>query len=131
MEILVNNADLVNTLAVTMTDACKDIPQPVFAVVGTIIMLIQVVVPILLIIWGMIDFAKAVIGGDEDKIKAGQKTFIKRLIAAVILFLVVTIVKLLLNLVGTITSDPGDGYKVDDHSIWTCVNGFLTGSKPQ
>ena len=27
-------------------------------------------VPILLIIWGMLDFAKSVIGGDEDKIKA-------------------------------------------------------------
>lgn len=122
--------ELINTLDVTMLDACKDIPQPVFAVVGTIIMLIQVVVPILLIIWGMIDFAKAVIGGDEDKIKAGQQVFIKRLIAAVILFLVITVVKLLLNLVGTITTDPGDGYRVDDDSIWKCVNGFLTGKKP-
>lgn len=122
--------ELINTLEVTMLDACKDIPQPVFAVVGTIIMLIQVVVPILLIIWGMIDFAKAVVGGDEDKIKAGQKVFIKRLIAAVILFLVVTVVKLLLNLVGTITKEPDDGYKVDDDSIWKCVNGFLTGKKP-
>ncbi len=132
MEMLLNNVDLANVLAVTMTGACKDIPQPVFAVVGTIIMLIQVVVPILLIIWGMIDFAKAVVGGDEDKIKAGQKVFIKRLIAAVILFLVVTIVKLLLNLVGTMTEDAGtDGYKVDDTSIWTCVNGFLTGQRPQ
>lgn len=133
MEMLLNNIELVNTLAtVTMNDVCGDIPQPVFAVVGAIVMLIQVVVPILLIIWGMLDFAKAVIGGDEDKIKAGQKTFIKRLIAAVILFLVVTVVKLLLNLVGTLTDDPGTNgaSKVDTDNIWKCVNGFLAGQKP-
>ena len=78
--------NLVNTLATSAAQACEQIPDAVFNIVSLIIMAIQVVVPILLIIWGMIDFAKAVVGGDEDKIKAGQKIFIKRLIAAAIVF---------------------------------------------
>jgi len=124
MEILGNNVELVNTLA-TVGTACDQIPPAVFNVVSMIIMLIQVVVPILLIIWGMIDFAKAVIGGDEDKIKAGQKVFIKRLIAAILVFLVVTIVKLLIGLVGQLGVEGGAG----NDSVWTCVERFINGAK--
>lgn len=121
MEILGNNVELVNTLA-DLNGACGQIPPAVFNVVSMIIMLIQVVVPILLIIWGMIDFAKAVIGGDEDKIKSGQKVFIKRLIAAVLVFLVVTIVKLLVNLVGQLGVEGAGG------DVWTCIGKFITGA---
>jgi len=38
-------------------------------VVATIIKGIKIVVPILLIIWGMLDFAKSVIAKKEDEIK--------------------------------------------------------------
>jgi len=124
MEIL-NNVDLVNTLA-TVTTACDQIPPAVFNIISLIIMAIQVVVPILLIIWGMIDFAKAVIGGDEDKIKSAQKVFIKRLIAAVLVFLIVTIVKLLIGLVGTVAGTES-GVSSSD-SIWSCVEKFINGA---
>lgn len=110
--------EFVNVLA-----ACDQIPAGVFNVVHLIILLIQIAVPILLIIWGMLDFARAVIGGDEDKIKAGQKLFIKRLIAAVIVFLVVTITTLLINLVGEIGAEG-----VDSGSITSCVQRFVNGS---
>jgi len=121
---LVNNVDLVNTLA-TVNTACDQIPDAVFNIVSLIIMAIQVVVPILLIIWGMVDFAKAVIGGDEDKIKAGQKVFIKRLIAAVLVFLVVTVVKLLVGLVGQLGVEGAAG----NDSVWACVEKFINGTK--
>ncbi len=122
---LVNNADLVNTLA-TVTTACDQIPPAVFNIISLIIMAIQVVVPILLIIWGMVDFAKAVVGGDEDKIKSGQKVFLKRLIAAVLVFLIVTVVKLLIGLVGTVAgTESGVG---SSDSIWSCVEKFINGA---
>ncbi len=68
--------------------------------VANIITLIKIVIPVLLIIWGMLDLGKAVIAQKEDEIKAGQKTFIKRLIAAIIVFFIPTIVKLLLSVIG-------------------------------
>jgi len=122
---LVSNVDLVNTLA-TVNTACDQIPDAVFNIVSLIIMAIQVVVPILLIIWGMVDFAKSVVGGDEDKIKAGQKVFLKRLIAAVVVFLVVTIVKLLVGLVTTVGgTESGIGSK---EGITGCVDKFINGA---
>ena len=112
-----------NTLA-TVSDACGAIPAGVANVISLVVKAVQIVVPILLIIWGMLDFAKAVIGSDEDKIKAAQKVFFKRLIAAAIVFLVVTIVKLLVNLVGTINGDSVDS----TDSIWSCITCFTDGT---
>ena len=121
--------NVVNTLANYWTglfdagvDAEAGIPEGIGNVVHLIVVAIQVVVPILLIIWGMIDFAKAIIGQDEDKIKAGQKTFIKRLIAAVIVFLIVTIVQLAINLAASIG---GEGN--DSGTAWSCAKELING----
>jgi len=46
-----------------------EVPDTLFNVVATIIKGIKIVVPILLIIWGMLDFAKSVIAKKEDEIK--------------------------------------------------------------
>ncbi len=100
------------------------IPTGIGNVVHLIVVAIQVVVPILLIIWGMIDFAKAIIGQDEDKIKAGQKTFIKRLIAAVVVFLIVTIVQLAINLAASVAED---GDENNAGSAWTCAKELISG----
>ena len=120
--------NLVNFLA-NETDFCvgmegmeQGIPAGIGNVVHLIVVAIQVVVPILLIIWGMIDFAKAIIGQDEDKIKAGQKTFIKRLIAAVIVFLIVTIVQLAINLASSVGGDENNA-----GSAWDCARQLITG----
>lgn len=110
--------ELVNMLDI---DFCSQVPKGVFNIVHLVIMGIQIVVPILLIIFGMIDFAKAVVGGDEDKIKAGQKTFIKRLIAAIVVFLVVTVVKLLVGLVAQV------GAEGATTGVWDCVQNFVNG----
>ena len=50
--------------------------------VSTAITIIKIAVPILLIIFGMLDLGKAVIASKEDEIKKGQQTFIKRAITA-------------------------------------------------
>lgn len=98
------------------------IPNAFGNIVHLIVVAIQVVVPILLIIWGMLDFAKAIIGQDEDKIKAGQKTFIKRLIAAVIVFLIVTIVQLAINLAASVA-----GTENNAGNVWTCAKELISG----
>ena len=54
-----------------------------------IITVAQVLVPVILVIFGVIDFVKALSSQKDDEIKKGQQTFIKRLIAAVIVFFVV------------------------------------------
>ena len=73
----------------------------------------------MLIIWGMIDFAKSTIGGSEDDIKKGQKVFVKRLIAAIIVFLIITVTQLIITTVGTATKD--EGGTSDAGNAWKCA----------
>ena len=88
-------------------------------VVHVIILAIQIFVPIVLVIYGMLDLAKAVMGQKEDEIKKGQQTFIKRIIAAAIVFFVITIVKMVLSFLAGGT---------ENGSIYQCVNCFIEGS---
>lgn len=99
------------------------IPDAIAALVRAIIFVIQVVVPILLILWGMLDFAKSIIGQDEDKIKAGQKKFIQRLIAGIIVFLIVSVVTFLIGLVGNLG---GEGNQAN--GALSCVSQIISGN---
>ena len=66
---------------------------------------IQIVVPIAIILLGSIDLAKAAMAGDEKKISENQQKFIKRLIAAILVFLVVVIVRFGMGLVGQVADE--------------------------
>lgn len=84
--------------------------------VSTAILIIKIVVPILLIIFGMLDLGKAVVASKEDEIKKGQQLFIKRVISAVIVFFVIQIVQLLISFVSGRNQD-----------ISNCFNCFVNG----
>ena len=84
--------------------------------VTLIIKVIQILVPVLLIIFGLIDLAKAVMAQKEDEIKKGQQTLIKRLIAGVIVFFVIALVKLLMSAVS------------GNSDVWNCACQFIGGS---
>ncbi len=103
-----------------------EIPNTLINLVATIIRLIKIVVPILLIIWGMIDFAKSVVSKKEEDIKKYQKAFISRLISAILVFLVVIIVQLIVNLLaGVQEKDNATGSSGSD--IWSCSKKFIEG----
>ena len=72
--------------------------QSILNIIKTIVNWLQILIPVGLILFGTIDMGKAVIAGDEKKIKEAQKPFIKRLISAVIVFLIPFIVNLAINL---------------------------------
>lgn len=99
---------------------CGLIDNNLASLIHTIIIILKFAIPILLIIFGMIDLAKGVISSKEDEIKNGQRLFIKRLIAAVIMFFVVTIVQLLVGLV----DDKNSG-------VWECANLIMNGEVPK
>lgn len=71
----------------------------VWTLFGYVIWAIKVVVPLLLIISGMITMAKAVMEKKEDDIKKAQNLLIKKVIAAVIVYLVITVTKVVIGLV--------------------------------
>lgn len=104
--------DLVNVLDCNMPGETETIA----VVVRSVVNIIKIIIPILLIIWGMLDLGKAVIAQKEDEIKKGQQTFIKRLIAAVIVFFIVVIVQVIVGIVATDT---------DQANVKDCINCFI------
>lgn len=74
---------------------------------------IKIAVPILIIILGSLDFGKAVIADDQKALSKATSTFIKRLIAAVALFLAPYLIMFLLDNVDKIAGgcDIRDLYK--------------------
>lgn len=85
-------------------------------ITSTIVTLIMVIVPVILIILGMMDLGKAVMAQKEDEIKKGQQIFIKRLLAAAIVFFVIFVVKTAVGLIAP-----------DNKNIVDCIDCFTNG----
>lgn len=121
--------ELINVLdtAVENTTLCGGIavPNEIFNLTALIIKIIKIVVPILLIIWGMLDFAKSIIAKKEEDIKKYRSAFIGRLISAALVFLVIVIVQLAVNLVDGVEKQSGNGETIGD--VWTCSKKFING----
>lgn len=103
------------TCSIAGRDIKMDIKLP--DTVHLIILILQIAVPVILVVFGSIDFIKALTSQKDDEIKKGQKTFISRLIAGVIIFFVVAIVKLVIGFAA------GD----DASDIINCADCFLSG----
>ena len=99
---------------------CGAIDNNLAELIHTVITIIKYGIPILLIIFGMLDIAKGVIASKEDETKKGQQMFIKRLISAVLVFFVITIVQLVIGIV----DDQNDSGESD---VWNCANLILNG----
>lgn len=88
------------------------------AITSTAVTVIQIVIPVILIVLGMVDFSKAVITSDEKEQKAAQGRFIKRVVYAIVIFLLVAIVKLVFGVIGK---------SADDSNKFTaCIDCFVS-----
>lgn len=91
-----------------------ELPYGVPYFIHKIIDLIKIVTPIILIILGMLDFGKAVVANDEKNMKEASSKFIRRALAAVIIFFVVAIVQFVFNQVVS-----------DNKGAMGCINCFI------
>lgn len=80
----------------------------IWQIVGYVLMVFRIAIPILLIIFGMIDLGKAVIASKDDEIKKATTGLIKRGIAAVAVFLIPTIVSFLFSVVSGFSNVQND-----------------------
>ena len=81
---------------------CSPSMETLISAVRFILTMIRWAIPIVLIILGSIDMFKAMASGDEKKTQEARKTFIRRLIYAVVAFLIPFIVELVFNFAGQI-----------------------------
>ena len=99
------------------TQICGLLDADLVTFIHNVIVVIKIAVPIILVIFGMLDFAKGVMAGKEDEIKKGQQVFIKRIIAAFFVFFVIAIVQLVMGLISK-----------EDNSFWNCADQILNGT---
>ena len=77
----------------------SNIPSLLPKVISIAYTVIQIAVPVVLVIMGAMDLFKGVMAQKEDEIKKSQQLFIKRLIAAAVVFFVFVIVKFVISAV--------------------------------
>lgn len=93
-----NNSILTGGKSAEMT--CEGIlGENVLDDIKTILLWIRIAVPILLIVLGTLDFGKAVLNDDAKALSKATSTFVKRVIAAILVFFAPIIIMLLINTV--------------------------------
>lgn len=85
-------------------------------ILNDVFTIMKILGPILLIIFGGIDFAKAALISDADAIQKSVQKFVKRLIAAALLFLIPTILSVILGFA------VDAGVFTDENIPQTCIN---------
>ena len=85
---------------------CNTRIQGVFTTLGWIFFIVKIIIPIVLIVMGSIDFFKAAIGNKDDEVKKAAHTLVRRAIAGIIIFFIPTIIGFVVNL-----TDQNDTYK--------------------
>lgn len=79
--------------------------KSIWILVGKILSVFKIVIPILVIVFGMIDLGKAVVASKDDEIKKAAKALMMRCIAGVVIFFIPTIVGFAFSLADGFNSD--------------------------
>lgn len=108
----------------------KEVPDPaspihfcaktavIWQIVGWVFLIFKIVIPIILIIFGVLDMFKAVIGSKDDEIKKSAKSLAMRALSAVIIFFIPTLVSLIM---GLIVNFRDSGAKADFEVCQKCI----------
>lgn len=97
-----------------MNTFCADSAN-IWKFIGEVIYIIRIVIPVIIILLGTLDLGKAVIAGEDKKIKEAQKIFIQRIIYGVAIFFIFVIVEVIFGLLGVETNEG------DSKICWDCA----------
>lgn len=92
-------------------DACGGLLPIVKVIRNGLFPIVYAIIPIVLILYAVIDFGKAVIASDEKEVKAAQSRLIKRCIYAALIFFVVYLVQAIMDIVSKGGTGNTDGWK--------------------
>lgn len=105
-------------------DYCSGL-RSTFVFIGHIVRIAKILIPILIIAFGMLDFFKGVIGSKDDEIKKSIKSLIFRAISGVCIFFLPAIIDLVFSWVDGWSSNYESTYKECFQCIWNvgeCIN---------
>ena len=112
----------INLLADNFASSTCTTLKPFLNIVGYVVIIVKIVIPILLVVFGMLDVGKSVIASKPDEVTKNLKSFAMRCVAAVLIFFIPSIVSVLINAVAeTGQSGEATGDNSNANSNWlTC-----------
>lgn len=90
---------------VNIESACYGFDFLIRIIKDGIFPIVQVVIPIILIVLCTFDLGRAVIGSDDKENKKILKRIVRRLVFAILIFFIVTVINLIFTMVGNITEN--------------------------
>ena len=93
-----------------------DIPTEVPSIVSYVVNLLKIITPIILIIVSIITLLKALAASNEDEIKKAQKSLTRKIIGAVMVFVIISIVQFVILKVAD---------ESEANSVSSCMSCFL------
>lgn len=87
-----------------------------FKLLGRIFSVVKIIIPIIIIAFGVVDFFKAIIASKDDEIKKSTKSLIMRLIAGVCIFFLPAVIHFVFRLV-----DDWNDYESDYSKCSLCI----------
>jgi len=88
-----------------------------FRFLGRIFSVVKIIIPLIIIIFGVIDLFKAVVGSKDDEIKKSLRSLTMRTLAGVIIFFIPTLINLVFTLV-----DDWNKYSTDYSNCSKCIS---------
>lgn len=96
---------ILDAVAVNVDSNCYGFDFLVRVIKDGVFPILQIAIPIILLVLCTFDLGKAVIGSDDKENKKLQKRIIRRLVYAILIFFMVTVVNLVFSMVGSITEN--------------------------
>lgn len=112
---------------VNVLDCGIEIDPIVPAFTSGVVTILKILIPIILIAFGMIDLARAVMTNDDKVMKEAQTKLIKRIIYAVIIFFVVAIVQFVFGLLAKASKESTQGGEIEKSKVSECISCFING----
>ena len=94
---------VVNADTVTYENVCNTFDSGIgsaIRILGHLLLIIKIIVPVVIIVLGMIDFGKAVLSSDDKAMTKAVGALTRRIIAGVVIFLAPGLVSAILNIFG-------------------------------
>lgn len=110
-----------NNTTVETVDYCEGL-KSTFVIIGHLVRIAKILIPIIIIGFGMMDFFKAVVGSKDDEIKKSIKSLIFRCLAGVCIFFLPAFIDLIFSWVDGWDTNYKGQYEDCFKCIWNVGN---------
>lgn len=78
--------------------------------IGEFLLVLKILIPIIIIVLGIIDFGKSAISNDEKAMRNSSMKLFKKILAGILIFFIPVIIKIVFSMVGFVSKDMQKDY---------------------